>query len=107
MRAEGMSGLVRGRKTLTTIPGKNGRRAGELLNDSVCIRSRYVACESTGAPVIGRSLLRGTRQHPGHESALGDEEQNQHRQDGDDDRERQLRARDVEAFAGDRIERRG
>jgi transposase InsO family protein len=32
MRAEGMNGLVRGRKTVTTIPAKNGKRAGDLLN---------------------------------------------------------------------------
>jgi putative transposase len=32
MRDEGMNGLVRGRKTRTTIPGKDGRRAGDLLN---------------------------------------------------------------------------
>lgn len=32
MREEGMDGLVRGRKTRTTIPGKDGRRAGDLLN---------------------------------------------------------------------------
>ncbi|WP_157887868.1 IS3 family transposase [Frondihabitans sp. PAMC 28766] len=32
MRAEGMNGLVRGRKTSTTIPAKNGKRAGDLLN---------------------------------------------------------------------------
>lgn len=32
MRAEGMNGLVRGRKTTTTIPAKNGKRAGDLLN---------------------------------------------------------------------------
>ena len=32
MRDEGMSGLVRGRKTVTTIPGKNGVRAGNMLN---------------------------------------------------------------------------
>ncbi|WP_354188372.1 DDE-type integrase/transposase/recombinase [Arthrobacter sp. UYCu712] len=32
MREEGMNGLVRGRKTRTTIPGKDGRRAGDLLN---------------------------------------------------------------------------
>jgi putative transposase len=32
MRDEGMNGLVRGRKTVTTIPGKNGKRAGDLLN---------------------------------------------------------------------------
>ncbi|RFA17545.1 IS3 family transposase, partial [Subtercola boreus] len=32
MRIEGMNGLVRGRKTRTTIPGKNGKRAGDLLN---------------------------------------------------------------------------
>lgn len=31
MRPEGMNGLVRGRKTRTTIPGKDGRRAGDLL----------------------------------------------------------------------------
>ncbi|ALV45376.1 hypothetical protein MB46_07585 [Arthrobacter alpinus] len=32
MRDERMNGLVRGRKTRTTIPGKDGRRAGDLLN---------------------------------------------------------------------------
>lgn len=32
MRAEGMRGLVRGRKTRTTIPAKDGRRAADLLN---------------------------------------------------------------------------
>ncbi|WP_396278649.1 DDE-type integrase/transposase/recombinase [Glutamicibacter creatinolyticus] len=32
MRDEGMNGLIRGRKTRTTIPGKDGRRAGDLLN---------------------------------------------------------------------------
>ncbi len=32
MRAEGMNGLVRGRKVTTTIPAKNGKRAGDLLN---------------------------------------------------------------------------
>lgn len=32
MRGEGMNGLVRGRKTRTTIPAKNGVRAGDLLN---------------------------------------------------------------------------
>jgi transposase InsO family protein len=32
MRDEGMNGLVRGRKTRTTVPGKDGRRAGDLLN---------------------------------------------------------------------------
>ncbi|WP_183663605.1 IS3 family transposase [Neomicrococcus aestuarii] len=32
MREEGMNGLVRGRKTRTTIPGKDGRRAGDLVN---------------------------------------------------------------------------
>ncbi|MGA7203285.1 MAG: IS3 family transposase [Specibacter sp.] len=32
MRDEGMNGLVRGRKTRTTISGKDGRRAGDLLN---------------------------------------------------------------------------
>jgi putative transposase len=32
MRAEGMNGLVRGRRTTTTIPSKNGKRAGDLLN---------------------------------------------------------------------------
>jgi putative transposase len=32
MRDEGMNGLVRGRKTRTTIPAKNGKRAGDLLN---------------------------------------------------------------------------
>jgi putative transposase len=31
MRDEGMAGLVRGRKTRTTIAGKDGRRAGDLL----------------------------------------------------------------------------
>ncbi len=34
MRDERMNGLVRGRKTRTTIPGKDGRRAGDLLNRS-------------------------------------------------------------------------
>jgi len=32
MRDEGMNGMIRGRKTRTTIPGKDGRRAGDLLN---------------------------------------------------------------------------
>ncbi|MHA7292238.1 IS3 family transposase [Arthrobacter sp. MDT3-24] len=32
MREEGMNGLIRGRRTRTTIPGKDGRRAGDLLN---------------------------------------------------------------------------
>ena len=32
MRAEGMRGLVRGRKTRTTIAAKDGVRAGDLLN---------------------------------------------------------------------------
>lgn len=32
MRQEGMNGLVRGRRTRTTIPGKDGRRAADLLN---------------------------------------------------------------------------
>jgi hypothetical protein len=32
MRGEGMRGLVRGRKTRTTISGKDGVRAGDLLN---------------------------------------------------------------------------
>jgi putative transposase len=32
MRIEGMAGLVRGRKIGTTIPGKDARRAGDLLN---------------------------------------------------------------------------
>ncbi|MGP9784667.1 IS3 family transposase [Glutamicibacter sp. AOP12-B1-11] len=32
MRDEGMNGLIRGRKTRTTIPGKDGKRAGDLLN---------------------------------------------------------------------------
>ena len=32
MRLAGMSGLVRGRKTRTTIPAKDGKRAGDLLN---------------------------------------------------------------------------
>lgn len=32
MRAEGMNGLIRGRRTTTTIPSKNGKRAGDLLN---------------------------------------------------------------------------
>ena len=32
MRSEGMKGLVRGRKIRTTTPGKNGVRAGDLLN---------------------------------------------------------------------------
>jgi transposase InsO family protein len=32
MRDEGMTGLVRGRKTVTTIPAKDGVRAGDLLN---------------------------------------------------------------------------
>ena len=32
MRQEGMHGLVRGRKTRTTIPAKDGRRAGDLLD---------------------------------------------------------------------------
>ncbi|MDQ0825589.1 putative transposase [Arthrobacter sp. B2I5] len=32
MREEGMNGRIRGRKTRTTIPGKDGRPAGDLLN---------------------------------------------------------------------------
>ncbi len=32
MRQEGLRGLVRGRKVRTTIPGKDGRRAGDLLD---------------------------------------------------------------------------
>ncbi len=32
MRGEGMRGLVRGRRTRTTIAGKDGQRAGDLLN---------------------------------------------------------------------------
>ncbi|MGP5411971.1 DDE-type integrase/transposase/recombinase, partial [Glutamicibacter ardleyensis] len=32
MRDEGMNGLIRGRKTCTTIPGTDGKRAGDLLN---------------------------------------------------------------------------
>ncbi len=32
MREQGMRGLVRGRKTRTTIAGKEGVRAGDLLN---------------------------------------------------------------------------
>ncbi|WP_019484247.1 DDE-type integrase/transposase/recombinase [Arthrobacter sp. TB 23] len=32
MREEGMNGLIRGRKMRTTVPGKDGRRAGDLLN---------------------------------------------------------------------------
>lgn len=32
MRQERMNGLIRGRRTRTTIPGKDGRRAGDLLN---------------------------------------------------------------------------
>lgn len=32
MRGEGMRGLIRGRKTRTTIGGKHGQRAGDLLN---------------------------------------------------------------------------
>lgn len=32
MRDEGMNGLIRGRRTRTTIPGKDGKRAGDLLN---------------------------------------------------------------------------
>lgn len=32
MREEGMNGLIRGRKMRTTIPGKDGLRAGDLLN---------------------------------------------------------------------------
>lgn len=32
MRHEGMNGLIRGRKIRTTIPGKDGTRAGDLLN---------------------------------------------------------------------------
>jgi putative transposase len=40
MRQENMRGLVRGRKTRTTIAGKDGRRASDLLN----------RCFRTGAP---------------------------------------------------------
>ena len=32
MRDEGMAGVIRGRKTRTTIPAKDGKRAGDLLN---------------------------------------------------------------------------
>jgi hypothetical protein len=32
MRQERMNGLIRGRRTRTTIPAKDGRRAGDLLN---------------------------------------------------------------------------
>jgi len=32
MRQEGMNGLIRGRRTRTTIPGKDGHRAKDLLN---------------------------------------------------------------------------
>ena len=32
MRAEGMNGLLRGRRTVTTIPAKNGKRAGDMLD---------------------------------------------------------------------------
>jgi putative transposase len=32
MRDEGMAGLVRGRKTVTTIPAKSSTRAGDMLN---------------------------------------------------------------------------
>ena len=32
MRDEGMNGLIRGRMTRTTISGKDGKRAGDLLN---------------------------------------------------------------------------
>ena len=32
MRDEGMAGVIRGRKTTTTIQGKDGKRAGDLLN---------------------------------------------------------------------------
>lgn len=32
MRDEGMNGLIRGRKTRTTIPAKDCKRAGDLLN---------------------------------------------------------------------------
>ena len=32
MRLAGMNGLVRGRKTRTTVPAKDGKRAGDLLN---------------------------------------------------------------------------
>ena len=32
MRDEGMTGLVRGRKTVTTIPVKNGIGTGDMLN---------------------------------------------------------------------------
>lgn len=32
MRANGMAGVVRGKAPRTTIPGKDGRRAGDLLN---------------------------------------------------------------------------
>lgn len=32
MRDEGMNGLIRGRRTRTTIPGKDGQRAGDQLN---------------------------------------------------------------------------
>ena len=40
MREEGMNGLIRGRKTRTTIPGKDGRRAGDLLNGTSPPRPR-------------------------------------------------------------------
>lgn len=32
MRALGLNGVKRGRRVRTTIPGKNGKRAGDLLN---------------------------------------------------------------------------
>ncbi|MFE5039303.1 IS3 family transposase [Streptomyces sp. NPDC056683] len=32
MRAAGLAGAVRGRKVRTTVPGKVGRRAGDLVN---------------------------------------------------------------------------
>ena len=32
MRGEGMNGLIRGLSTRTTVPGKDGKRAGDQLN---------------------------------------------------------------------------
>ncbi|MGL3804614.1 IS3 family transposase [Paeniglutamicibacter sp. R2-26] len=53
MRDEGMNGLVRGRKTRTTIPGKDGKRTGDLLNRnfSASAPNRVWVTEFTYVPV--------------------------------------------------------
>jgi putative transposase len=67
MRLAGMSGLVRGRKTRTTIPAKDGKRAGDLLNrdftapfpnhswvtDFTYSAQLAVMCSSVGGPRRG------------------------------------------------------